>query len=322
MFRNLFDNVISKKHFEELKKGASNGDLESMTEYGRLLCNLDGFYVDDPSRLVEPDLFKGENLLRKAADRGYAPAMGALAVCLLGQYNEREAKILAAQAKEGGDPRGMFVYGYLTGDEVSLDMAANKGYFGGEFLGVDTIADIYKEGTHGINQNEEKASKYLVMAAKKGIIYLYEYSDFRYGLAYSNDEEYGKACFDYLSNYSNKDVPFLEREALAGLGILHFRGFGTPIDEKKAFECFEKATRDGTSGPIFGLAALAACYDEGVGVARNKHKRRELEKVAKGTSAPVKHEKKDAKSEFRSIYSLMLYVHSSLELAKDLRNFV
>jgi localization factor PodJL len=130
--------------------------------------------------LIDADDATGVDLLKQAADLGYAQAQ----LHLAGLYQEgakglaanpREARVWARRAADSGDARGMHAYGMYLFDGVGgaqdrvealdwLRKAAERGLVDSQF----NVAKLYETGDEGIRANLAEAYKWYLIAARAG----------------------------------------------------------------------------------------------------------------------------------------------------------
>ncbi len=118
---------------------------------------------------------------------------------------------------------------------------------------------------------------------------IYAYSQFELDSLYSQAlKGEGEAAYLLANHYSrstnnetnrNLTFKFLSMAVNGGyiyplpeLGECYYKGIGTEVDHKKAFECFNKALKNGNYGEAKCLYYLGECYNNGYGVKSNKAK--------------------------------------------------
>ncbi|MDQ1154504.1 hypothetical protein [Brevundimonas sp. SORGH_AS_0993] len=122
----------------------------------------------------------GVELLKRAADLGYAPAQTYLGQLYLAggnglNANPAESRQWGRRAAQGGDPRGMHLYGMqlFEGDGgptnqtealTWLKRAAERGLPDSQY----NVARIYETGADGVAKNSAEALKWYMIAARAG----------------------------------------------------------------------------------------------------------------------------------------------------------
>lgn len=131
-------------------EASNRGDPEASYELGLMLRDGTGVTADADGAL---------ELLRKAAEAGYVPAMAPLSIAYASAHTAvsvQRATFWAGQADQQGDPHGTYILGYehsrgwLGGDESYSSALAmqlyRKAADGGVCVAFDGIADLYAEG--------------------------------------------------------------------------------------------------------------------------------------------------------------------------------
>jgi hypothetical protein len=134
-------------------EAANRGDAEASYELGLMLRDSTGVAADADGAL---------ELLRKAAEAGYVPAMVPLSILYAAArtaVSPQRATFWADQADQHGDPHGTYILGYehsrgwLGGGESYAYAQAMEKYRkaadGGVCVAFDGIADLYAQG-HGV----------------------------------------------------------------------------------------------------------------------------------------------------------------------------
>ena len=93
---------------------------------------------------------------------------------------------------------------------------------------------------------------------------------------FMDKKDYPKA-FEYAKKLSLSDMGHTEGHICLELGGMYMNGLGTPKDEKKAFECFERAYKTRSMyGSYVAAEAMAYCLENGIGTKRDPKKAEEL----------------------------------------------
>ncbi len=252
-----------------LQQRAAEGDREAMYRLA------EGYYYGNSE--VARDYGRAFAWYKKAAAKGYVPAIRDMGLCYLGGHgvkasNKNAWKYFEKAAKKGD---------------------AQSAYF---------MSQMYKEGMYGKKEDADRLYiRQLVKAAEMGSEdALYEWGMLhyngskRYGI--SQDKRGGMALISDAAERDNPDALLfvgrcrmdakngLRRDtgkafaefskavelgndsALCDLGYCYMKGHGTPADYHEAYRCFERAERAGIPG---ASRAIGDMYANGIDVKYN-----------------------------------------------------